>query len=149
MAYSTTWWNILNIVWYAVMGQRERCSPVKSHHRNSNFTSPWIWPLPAFISNLFLPITMFPRASCWRFLRLARLYLIFLPVYSCYHYLESLLQNSSAHTSSRQGSPVSSRVRLPGFKSQLPHLLVVWLWISCLTSPGLSWFICKMSIVII
>ena len=63
MAHSTTWWNILNIVWYVVTGQRERCPLLKSHPRKFNFPSPQIWPLPAFISNLFslwLPCSLRP-----------------------------------------------------------------------------------------
>lgn len=143
MAHSTTWWNILNIVWSLVMGHRDRRLPMKSHHTNASFTSPQIW---LSSPSLLAPITMLPPAPCWRFLKLARLYLLSLPVYSCFHYLECL-PKTLRYTPSGQGSSVCSRVGLPGFKSWLPHLVVVWLWTCCFTSPCLCWVNCKMSIV--
>lgn len=44
-----------NIVWGLVMGQEERWLPMKSPHRNSNFTFPQIWALKVFTHNPWLP----------------------------------------------------------------------------------------------
>lgn len=46
-------------------------------------------------------ITICPQASCWSFLKLAGLYLIFLPMDSCFCCLECFPQDPSTHTSSR------------------------------------------------
>lgn len=145
MAHSTAWWNILNIVWYVVTGQKERWPPLKSHPRKFNFSSPQIWPLLAFIFNLFslwLPCSLRPLVEGFSDLPDC---LIFPPVYSSFRCLECFLQNPSAHTSSGQVSCVCCRVWLRRFKSQLSDLLVAWLWKTCLTSLGLNWLNWKMS----
>lgn len=44
---------------------------------------------------------------------------------------------------------INSRAKLPRFKSQLCHLWVVWLWPNYLTALCLSFFICKIGIIIV
>ena len=83
------------------------------------------WGLQPHLAHIHLqyllpPLTVLPGASCWRFLRLASLYLLLLPLVQLLSRPGMPCPDPCTHTPPRHGSSVCSTVGLPGFKSHFP-----------------------------